>query len=417
MPALSDTDLIARLGEASGHLVEDPEILAEWASDWSPLSFKLPVDEAALPAVAFVPDSAADVAAVLRIAAAAGRPVAVKGGGSNTWGAIRPTAGGVLIDTRGLGVIGPIDETVETVTVDVGVVGGELEARLNEFGRTLGFDPASLNYSTVGGWIATNAHGHFSMRYGAIDAIVQEVDVVSPNGQSVRGVAPAPVLGAEGRSGIVTAATLRIHAVPEVGELRAWRHPAFGEGLAAVRSALDAGVRLSAARLYDRAAAAGFAEATGIGIGGTLLVTAVHGARAEVEPALARLDTLLDRAGGVPLGPEPAQAWFDARYRADWLLDGNEPEGRMADRVDVIAPWARLVAVAEAGRAALGRAGATASAVVSQFHASGAIVTFDLAIRARDDRRVIAAYRSAVDALTRAAAAAGGRLLHERVRP
>ena len=65
----------------------------------------------------------------------------------------------VAVDTRRMDAIELIDEEDRRVTVQAGITGGRLEALLQEKGFTVGHEPDSIEFSTLGGWISTNASG------------------------------------------------------------------------------------------------------------------------------------------------------------------------------------------------------------------------------------------------------------------
>jgi alkyldihydroxyacetonephosphate synthase len=419
---MTDEELFRRLAEVTGQILDQPELLAEWTRDWWPIAARLAINEETLPAFAVVPESVEEVAAVVKIAAEAGRIVITKGGGSGLVGALEPRAGAILIDTRGLNVIEAVDPLNETVRVDAGVHGGELEIRLNEQGYTLAHDPESLHLSTVGGWVSTRASGHFSTKYGGIEDLIAAIDVVLPDGTVARS-RPIPrhgagprwwelFIGAEGALGIITGATLRVRPLPEEIRFRALGMPSYEVGLEAIRALLQRGIVPAAIRLYDANATADFAEHTHHINAENLLVLVFDGPPeiVEVEERLA-LGALVS-AGGRDLGAEPAIAWFDSRHAIDWIIDGNEAEGAIADLIDVCAPWAVLPRVIAAGRAALHQRVAETRHHSTHFYRGGAEVSFVFFVREESDEQAMEVYRRAYAAVMRAILDAGGSIVH-----
>ncbi len=132
----------------------------------------------------------------------------------------------VAIDTRRMDKIEWINEEDRRVCVQAGITGSRLEELLAEKGFTVGHEPDSIELSTLGGWIATNASGMKKNRYGNIEDIVENVSMVSPNGKIEQvdaitrasiGITPQNILfGSEGNLGLITKATLKIHKIPEV---------------------------------------------------------------------------------------------------------------------------------------------------------------------------------------------------------
>ena len=78
----------------------------------------------------------------------------------------------VAVDTRRMDAIESIDEEDRRVTVQSGITGERLEKLLQEKGFTVGHEPDSIEFSTLGGWISTNASGMKKNRYGNIEDIV-----------------------------------------------------------------------------------------------------------------------------------------------------------------------------------------------------------------------------------------------------
>ena len=87
-----------------------------------------------------------------------------------------------MIDLRSLDEVIEIDEVSMTVTVQAGKNGRELEAELNARGLMLPHYPASVEWATVGGYIAARGSGVLSTRYGKIEDLVLSLRVATPAG-------------------------------------------------------------------------------------------------------------------------------------------------------------------------------------------------------------------------------------------
>ena len=95
--------------------------------------------------------------------------------------------------------------------------------QLAEHGLTLRHFPQSFEYSSLGGWIATRAGGHFATIWTHIDDLVESVRALTPSGpwESRRlpgsGAGPSPdrmLIGSEGILGVITEAWVRVHERP-----------------------------------------------------------------------------------------------------------------------------------------------------------------------------------------------------------
>ena len=83
-----------------------------------------------------------------------------------------------MIDLAGLDQIIEIDDVSMTVTAQAGVNGRRLEAELNARGLMLPHYPASVEWATVGGYIAARGSGVLSTRYGKIEDLLLSLRVV-----------------------------------------------------------------------------------------------------------------------------------------------------------------------------------------------------------------------------------------------
>ena len=151
------------------------------------------------------------------------------GGGTNVTNALRPPKEEsrmvVSVDTRRMNKIETLDEENLMVVVQAGITGKALEDGLNKRGFTVGHEPDSYEFSTVGGWVSTNAAGMKKHKYGNIEDIVQNITMITPAGivnqkkpltRSSFGIKAQNILfGSEGNLGIITSATLKIHRLPE----------------------------------------------------------------------------------------------------------------------------------------------------------------------------------------------------------
>lgn len=186
--------------------------------------------------VVALPRNERDVVDLLDWCYGANAAVVPFGGGSSVVGGVTPPTGGghaavVSMDLRNLGKVLEIDEVSQCARIQAGTFGPSLEAQLKGAGLTLRHFPQSFQCSTLGGWIATRAGGHFATLYTHIDDLVESLRVVTPSGvlETRRlpgsGAGPSPdrmFIGSEGTLGVITAATLKLTPLPEtVRTLRA----------------------------------------------------------------------------------------------------------------------------------------------------------------------------------------------------
>src|SRR5262245_61773297 len=133
-----------------------------------------------------------------------------------------------------------IDRENMMACIEAGAVGRHIMTELRKYGFTMGHEPDSVEFSTLGGWIATNASGMKKNKYGNIEDLVLDINVVTTAGVLER-AAPSPresvgldlrrlMFGSEGTLGIVTSAVVKIFPLPEVQEYGSVLFPTFEAG-------------------------------------------------------------------------------------------------------------------------------------------------------------------------------------------
>jgi alkyldihydroxyacetonephosphate synthase len=337
-----------------------PERLDAFVADtyWPALHAAAAGAPIARPDVVVRPLTEEDVAEVVRLADEHRVPVVPWGGGSGTQGGCLPIHGGIVIDLTGLDRIIEIDEVSMTVTAQAGVNGRRLESELNARGLMLPHYPASVEWATVGGYIAARGSGVLSTRYGKIEDLLLSLRVVTPAGGLMETVhvprhAVGPELtqlfvGSEGTLGVITRATLQLVPIPDDRRFAAVSFPSIEAGTTAIRRALQRGYRPSVVRMYDDVATRlTFAPVVGENLSGIYTVFAFEGdgeaARLEERHTIA----LAQVAGADVLDPALGQRWWDRRY--DFYHPPHNPElPSIWGTLDVVATYDRIGAVYEA---------------------------------------------------------------------
>ena len=211
------------------------------------------------PHVVVWPKGAEDVARVLAWASEEGRPVVPYGAGSGVCGGAAGLAEAVVVDTKRMARIGPVDTERWTVRCQPGVLGQHLEDLLESRGFMTAHSPSSIMCSTVGGYMAARSAGQFSSRYGVFDDMLLSGEVVTPRGR-VRGGQWTPpgeedllsvFTGSEGTLGVVTDTLVRIVPLPEQRWFRAYALPDLESAWEAMRALMQSDLWPSVLRLYD----------------------------------------------------------------------------------------------------------------------------------------------------------------------
>jgi alkyldihydroxyacetonephosphate synthase len=308
----------------------------------------------------------ADVEAVLEWASATGAAVIPYGGGTSVVGGVEARVDGpaVCLDLRALDRVLEVDDVSRAARIQAGPNGPRLEAQLGEQGMTMRFFPQSFELSTLGGWIATRAGGHFATRLTHMDDLVESVRAITPSGewQSRRlpgsGAGPSPdrmLLGSEGILGVITEAWVRIQPKPEHRASRAVTFASFRDGADAVRALAQSGLHPSNCRLIDEheARQTGSADSA-------LLVLGFESTDSSVEALLERGLAICREHGGSPREASSGSVgdWREAFIRMPYVRDMLLRLGVLADTFETAITWDRFAAFHEGvvgtTRAALG---------------------------------------------------------------
>ncbi len=211
------------------------------------------------------PADEAELEAVLGWCSDAGLAAIPYGGGTSVVGGVEPRvgedyAGAVTIDLGRLDRVLEVDEVSSAARIQAGMLGPDLEDDLRARGLTLRHFPQSFEYSTLGGWVATRAGGHFATLLTHIDDLVESVRAITPAGEweSRRlpgsGAGPSPdrmLIGSEGTLGVITEAWVRVRPRPTAKLSCGVRFDSFERGAEAVRELAQSGLNPSNCRLLD----------------------------------------------------------------------------------------------------------------------------------------------------------------------
>ncbi len=170
------------------------------------------------------PRSVQEAAAIVRVAAGHRLPLIPFGAGTSLEGHVAALGGGISVDMREMNAIGRPSIDDLDVAVEAGVTRRALDARLRPDGVFFAVDPGAD--ATIGGMIATGASGTMTVRYGAMRENVLGLTVIDARGEVLRTHSRARkssagydltrlMIGSEGTLGLICAATLRIHPIPE----------------------------------------------------------------------------------------------------------------------------------------------------------------------------------------------------------
>lgn len=231
------------------------------------------------------------------------------GGGTSVVGGTEMRAEGrfrgvALVDLSKMDRVVEVDATSRIARIQAGASGPRIADQLAGHGLTFRHYPQSYELSTLGGWIATRAGGHFATLYTHVDDFVQALRMVSPAGVMetrrvpASGAGPSPdrlLLGSEGALGIITEAWVRVQPRPKWRGSASVRFTSFDQAVGAARALAQSGLHPSNCRLLDGVEAMLHQVATD---GSSVLLIAFESADHPVEPWMERALSIATDLGG-----------------------------------------------------------------------------------------------------------------------
>ncbi len=319
--------------------------------------------------VAF-PKDESEIEVVLSWAEAEGAAVIPFGGGTSVVGGIEPRLGDrpvVSMDLRRLDRVLEVDASSLAARIQAGATGPGLEDQLREHGLTLRHFPQSFEYSTLGGWVATRAGGHFATLYTHIDDLVESVRAITPRGtwESRRlpgsGAGPSPdraLIGSEGILGVIAEAWVRVRPRPQFKTSCGVEFDDFLAAARAVREISQSGLNPANCRLLDALEAG----TSGAGSGEkSLLVLGFESPHLPVDEPLRLALDIAQSHGGIPNPPSPSrtqprkdgeqgvdressavESWRGAFLLAPYLRDTFVACGVLSETFETAITWDRF---------------------------------------------------------------------------
>lgn len=180
---------------------------------------------ARMPEVVVKPDSALQVAAVMKLANREKIPVTPRGAGSGLSGGAVPVEGGILLSTERMNRILEVDKENLIAVLEPGVITNDFNEEVQKEGLFFAGYPMSLEMCYIGGNVAENAGGGRAIKYGVTGRYITGLEVVLPTGEicafggkRVKDVTGYNMLqlmiGSEGTLGIFTKIYVKLLPLP-----------------------------------------------------------------------------------------------------------------------------------------------------------------------------------------------------------
>jgi D-lactate dehydrogenase (cytochrome) len=380
----TDTPLVARPGEsalaaARGALTDllGADRVATGADDLAQHGHDESFHAEARPDMVVWPRSVDESAAIVRVAAAHRVPLVPFGAGTSLEGHVAALAGGISVDMRAMNAIGSPSIDDLDVAVEAGVTRRQLDARLRPEGVFFAVDPGAD--ATIGGMIATGASGTMTVRYGAMRENVLGLTVVDARGEVLRTHSRARkssagyditrlMIGSEGTLGLICAATLRIHPIPEATAAAQCTFPSLDAAVRCVVRVAQHAIPVARIELADelQIEAINRHNEMSLTVGPTLFIEFHGGSEADVEAQALEMAEIAAEYGGGDF----AWASDERERRRLWHARHGAMEATRAMRpgcgvltTDVCVPISALADCITATQADIAEQGLTASIV------------------------------------------------------
>lgn len=218
---MNTVTVLKKLREIVGasNVLESPESRVAYSYDATAMQPQLPL-------AAIRPSTAEEISRIVILANETGLPIVPRGSGTGLSGGALPMDNAIVLLTNHWNRIIEIDEANLTVTVQPGVITGQLHQAVEKLGFIYPPDPGSASICTIGGNVAENSGGLRGLKYGVTKNYVLGLEVVLPTGEilhtggkSVKDVAgydlKSILVGSEGTLGIFTKILLKIIPKPK----------------------------------------------------------------------------------------------------------------------------------------------------------------------------------------------------------
>ncbi|MEO1942547.1 MAG: FAD-binding protein, partial [Campylobacterales bacterium] len=209
------------------------------------------------------PENEREVAEILRYCNQHKIPVVPRGAGSGFTGGALPTSGGIVLAVeKYMNKILEIDPKDMVAVVQPGVINSHLQREVEKRGLFYPPDPASMDYSTIGGNVAENAGGMRAAKYGLTKDYVMALRGVLPTGEIIRagkrtikdvaGYNLAGILiASEGTLAVITEITLKLLPKPRLKKTYIGIFPSVVDAMNGVYKSLAAGAQPVAMEFLD----------------------------------------------------------------------------------------------------------------------------------------------------------------------
>lgn len=342
-------DIVSQLADlvAADQISTHPDQLAVVAHDESTLP-------EVIPAAVVWPGTSEQVARIIRLCYETKTPVTTRGAGSALEGSTIPLPNGIVLDlSRMTNIIEYWPEDLQ-VQVEPGIIYDDLNERLKRDG--LFFPPSpggSGDIATIGGMVATNASGIYSVKYGGTKEYVLALDVVCGDGRRMKLGNRATkrssgynlidlVAGSEGTLAVITSATIKLAGLPEGRLQAAFKFDNELDAARAVSEMCRYGIDLAAIEFLDRRVIQALNKLKAYGLDEVpCLFLEFHGPQAAIESNLEMAESVCEELRGSKLTLADGHRPWEIRHDVTDAIKYRQP-GYTIIRNDVSFPISKL---------------------------------------------------------------------------
>jgi len=313
------------------------------------------------------PRHEADVSAVLKYCNTHGIHIVPRGAGSGfTGGALPAQRGIVLALEKHMNQVLEIDMENLVARVQPGVINKEFQKLVEAQGLFYPPDPASQDYSTLGGNVSENAGGMRAAKYGitkdyvmAVRAVLPSGDVIRAGKKTIKDVAGYNIAGiliaSEGTLAVMTEITLRLIPKPKMTRTVMGIFPSVRDAMNATYKTFAAGISPVAMEFLDNMTIQAVEKTFNKGLpldAGAILVSDIDGnTKADMDFQLNELERVFKENGALEFrraanDEEAADIWFSRRNASPSLKmygpsklneDITVPRSKLPELLDRIA--------------------------------------------------------------------------------
>lgn len=266
------------------------------------------------PGVVVLPDTEAQVIAILRLCHAAGVPVIARGAGTGLSGGALPREDAVLLGLAKFNKILRLDPLARTARVQPGVRNLAISEAAAAHGLYYAPDPSSQIACSIGGNVAENSGGVHCLKYGLTVNNVMRVRAVTMDGEVLElggDCLDSPgydllalMHGSEGMLAVVTEVTVKLLAKPERAQVVLAAFDRIETAGAAVNAIIAGGILPAGLEMMDKPAieaAEAFVHAGYPLDAAAILLVEVDGTNEEVSDDVLRVHDILAASGATEI--------------------------------------------------------------------------------------------------------------------